>query len=65
QTEDKELAAHFAPIAKALAQNEAAIVAEIAAVQGKPADLGGYYNTDPIKTEAIMRPSKTFRAIIG
>ncbi|WP_372840358.1 NADP-dependent isocitrate dehydrogenase, partial [Phaeovulum sp.] len=47
QTEDKELAAHFAPIAKALAQNEAAIVAEIAAVQGKPADLGGYYNTDP------------------
>jgi len=65
QTEDAALAAHFAPIAKALAENEAKIVAEIAAVQGKPADLGGYYHTDPAKTEAVMRPSATFARIIG
>ena len=65
QTEDAELAAHFAPIAKALAENEARIVAEIAAVQGKPADLGGYYHTDPVKTEAVMRPSATFTRILG
>lgn len=65
QTEDAALAAHFAPIAKALTENEAKIVAEIAAVQGKPADLGGYYHTDPAKTEAVMRPSATFARIIG
>jgi isocitrate dehydrogenase len=65
QTEDAALAAHFAPISKALAENEAKIVAEIAAVQGKPADLGGYYHTDPAKTEAVMRPSATFAQIIG
>jgi isocitrate dehydrogenase len=65
QTEDAGLAAHFAPIAKALADNEATIVAELGAVQGKPADLGGYYHTDPAKTDAVMRPSKTFTDIIG
>ncbi|MBU9699109.1 NADP-dependent isocitrate dehydrogenase [Rhodobacteraceae bacterium HSP-20] len=65
QTEDAQLAAHFAPIAKALAENEGKILAEIAAVQGKPADLGGYYHTDPAKTEAIMRPSRVFADIIG
>ena len=65
QTEDKDLAAHFAPIAKALAENEAKIVAELAADQGKAVDLGGYYHTDPAKTDAVMRPSKTFADIIG
>jgi len=65
QTDDAGLAAHFAPIATALADNEAAIVAEIAAVQGKPVDLGGYYHPDPRKTEAVMRPSATFTRIIG
>ena len=65
QTEDAELAAHFAPIAKALAENEAKIVAELAVGQGKPADLGGYYHTDPAKTAAVMRPSNTFNGIIG
>ncbi|MBA3909688.1 MAG: NADP-dependent isocitrate dehydrogenase [Rhodobacter sp.] len=65
QTEDAALAAHFTPVARSLAQNEAAILAEIAAAQGKPADLGGYYHTDPAKTEAIMRPSKIFAGIIG
>ncbi|SDI37195.1 NADP-dependent isocitrate dehydrogenase [Lutimaribacter saemankumensis] len=65
QSEDADLAAHFAPIAKALAEGEADIVAELAAAQGAPADLGGYYHTDPAKTAAVMRPSKTLNAIIG
>ncbi len=65
QKDDAELAAHFAPVAKALAENEGKIIAELAAVQGKPADLGGYYHTDPAKTEAVMRPSPTFARIIG
>ncbi|MFY0692712.1 MAG: NADP-dependent isocitrate dehydrogenase [Paracoccaceae bacterium] len=65
QTEDAELAAEFAPVAQALAENEDKIVAEFAAVQGKEADLGGYYHTDPVKTEAVMRPSATLNGIIG
>ncbi|WP_207102577.1 NADP-dependent isocitrate dehydrogenase [Paracoccus shandongensis] len=65
QTADADLARHFAPIAKALAENEATIVAELAAGQGKPADLGGYYHTDPAKVDAVMRPSGTFVRIIG
>ena len=65
QTEDKELAAHFAPLAKALADNEKAIVSEFAAVQGKPADIGGYYWADVAKVEAIMRPSKTLNSVLA
>jgi len=65
QSDDADLAAHFAPIAKALADGEEAIVAELAAAQGAPADLGGYYKTDPAKTTAVMRPSSTLNAIIG
>jgi len=65
QTEDAGLAAHFAPIAQALVENEATILAELASGQGKPVDLGGYYHTDPQKTEAVMRPSATFARIIG
>ncbi len=65
QTEDKELSAHFAPIAQALAANEAKIVQELGRDQGKAVDLGGYYHTDPARTEAVMRPSKTFVDIIG
>ena len=64
QTEDPELKAHFAPLAKALADNEAKIAEELKAVQGKPVDIGGYYFPDPAKTEAIMRPSTTFNAIL-
>ena len=60
QTDDKELAARFAPLAKALAEQEQAIVSELNAAQGKPADIGGYYYPDPEKTSAVMRPSKTF-----
>ena len=65
QTGDPDLAAHFAPLAKALAEGEEAIVSELAAAQGKAVDLGGYYKTDPKKVEAVMRPSETLNAIIG
>ncbi|SHH57909.1 NADP-dependent isocitrate dehydrogenase [Marivita hallyeonensis] len=65
QSDDADLAAHFAPIAKELAENEEAVVSELAAAQGSPADLGGYYHTDPAKTAAVMRPSATLNAIIG
>ena len=40
-------------------------MAELAEVQGKPVDLGGYFHSDPAKTEAVMRPSATLNAIIG
>ena len=62
QTEDRELAAHFAPLAKALAANEQKIVEELKAVQGKAVDIGGYYSPDPKKAAAVMRPSATFNA---
>ena len=65
QEDDAALAAHFAPIAEALAASEADILSELAAVQGPAADLGGYYRTDPEKTVAVMRPSKTLNSIIG
>ena len=64
QTADKDLAAHFAPLAKTLAENEDAIVAELNEVQGGHADIGGYYYPDPDKTAAVMRPSKTFNAAL-
>ncbi|WP_158965130.1 NADP-dependent isocitrate dehydrogenase [Chachezhania sediminis] len=65
QTSDADLAAHFAPVASALAEKEADILAELAAVQGKPVDLGGYYHSDPERTAAVMRPSASLNAIIG
>ncbi len=65
QNEDPDLIAHFAPIAKALEDNEAAILAELAADEGKPADLGGYYHTDLAKTDRVMRPSATLQSILG
>lgn len=65
QTEDKALQARFAPLAKALAENEKKIVEEMAAVQGKPADIGGYYLADAQKCEAVMRPSATFNAALA
>ncbi|MFT4125267.1 MAG: NADP-dependent isocitrate dehydrogenase [Gordonia sp. (in: high G+C Gram-positive bacteria)] len=64
QTEDPDLAAHFAPLAATLAENEQTIIAELAAVQGTHADLGGYYAPDPEKTDAVMRPSATFNEAI-
>ncbi len=65
QGDDAEIAGHFAPIAKALAEGEAAILTELSAGAGTPADLGGYFRTDPAKTAAVMRPSATLNAIIG
>ena len=65
QTDDKALQAHFAPLAKALTENEKKIVDELAAVQGKPADIGGYYLPDAEKTRAVMRPSGTFNSGLG
>jgi isocitrate dehydrogenase len=64
QTEDKELQAHFAPIAKALTENEQKIVAEFKAVQGKPADIGGYFMPDQAKFKAVMCPSATLNDIL-
>jgi len=64
QKDDAELAAYFAPLAKTLAENEAKIVAELLAVQGKPADIGGYYKLDEAKVTAVMRPSATFNAAL-
>jgi isocitrate dehydrogenase len=65
QTDDLGLQAHFAPLAKALTDNEQLITAELAAVQGKPADIGGYYLADNDKVQAVMRPSKTLNAVLA
>ncbi|MDO9358508.1 MAG: NADP-dependent isocitrate dehydrogenase [Polaromonas sp.] len=65
QTEDAALAAKFAPLAKQLTDDEKAIVGELAAVQGKPVDIGGYYKPDFDKLDAVMRPSKTLNAALG
>jgi len=65
QTADPELAAHFAPLAKSLAEGEAQIVAELKDVQGHPVDIGGYYLLDAQKAEAVMRPSATFNAALA
>ena len=60
QTADAEIAAAFRELAQTLAAREATIITELLAVQGKPADIGGYYLPDAEKTAAVMRPSKTF-----
>ncbi|HAS8513142.1 TPA: NADP-dependent isocitrate dehydrogenase [Vibrio vulnificus] len=64
QTADAELVAEFAPIAKALAEQEAVIVAELNGAQGAPGDLGGYYLFDDAKTSALMRPSQSLNQVI-
>ncbi|HHU38497.1 MAG TPA: NADP-dependent isocitrate dehydrogenase [Propionibacterium sp.] len=65
QTEDAELAEAFAPIAKELREKADVIAEEMIAVQGEPADLGGYYRPDADKTEQVMRPSQTLNTIIN
>ena len=65
QTEDAELAAKFAPLAKQLADNEAKIVEELRVVQGHAVDIGGYYQPDLAKLDAVMRPSATFNAALA
>ena len=64
QTKDKDIQARFAPLAKALKDNEAKINAELIAAQGKPVDMGGYYLPDFGKTSRAMRPSATFNAAL-
>jgi len=64
QTADVELAAKFEPVAKALKENEAAIIAELLSVEGKAQDIGGYFHPDDAKAEAAMRPSATLNSII-
>jgi len=65
QTEVSALAEKFAPVAKALIENEDTIIAELLAVEGKAQDIGGYFNPDEAKAEAAMRPSTTLNNIIN
>ncbi len=65
QTQDAALAQVFAPIAQSLAAEEAVIVAELAAAQGKPQDFGGYYHADSARLSQAMRPSDTFNRILA
>ena len=64
QSEDAELATAFGPIAKELTDGEETIAQELLTVQGKPADIGGYYRPDPEKASSVMRPSATFNRIL-
>ena len=65
QTQDAELAARFADVSAQLIANADSIDAELIAVQGSPADIGGYYRPDADKTSAVMRPSATFNGILA
>ncbi|WP_150766767.1 NADP-dependent isocitrate dehydrogenase [Pseudomonas fluorescens] len=65
QTEDTALQAQFGELAKTLTENEATIVAELNAVQGKPVDIGGYYHANAELISKAMRPSNTFNAAIA
>lgn len=65
QTEDSELAVSFSAVAEALGSNEDAIVSELLAVQGSPADIGGYYRPDAEKAAAVMRPSATLNKVVA
>ena len=64
QNDDAELKATFAPLAEALASNEGKIVEELIAVQGNPADIGGYYFMNDALAGTIMRPSNTLNTVI-
>ena len=64
QSEDRELQARFAAVARQLRASESTIVAELNAAQGRPVDLGGYYRPDPDLASKAMRPSPTFNAIV-
>ena len=65
QDEDAELAQAFASVAEQLAANEDAINEELLSVQGRPADIGGYYRPDDAKTFSVMRPSETFNRVLS
>jgi isocitrate dehydrogenase len=65
QNDDAELKKHFTPLAKYLGDHESQIVKELAEVQGKPVDIGGYYYPEPAKVKKVMLPSVTFNKAIG
>ncbi|MEU1666123.1 NADP-dependent isocitrate dehydrogenase [Streptomyces sparsogenes] len=65
QTDDADLAKAFGPLAEKLTAQEQTIVDELIAVQGRPADIGGYYQPDPAKAAAVMRPSATFNEALA
>ena len=65
QDEDAELKAYFSTLSKNLSDNEGKIVEELLAVQGKPVEMGGYYNVDKEKVSAAMRPSETLNGILS
>ncbi len=64
QTSDADLAGHFKPLFEQLSKHEQAIVEELNSVQGKPADIGGYYFADDVLRTQVMRPSETFNRIL-
>ncbi|GAA4064984.1 NADP-dependent isocitrate dehydrogenase [Nonomuraea soli] len=65
QTDDAQLAESFKKLAETLTEQEETIAAELLAVQGSPVDLGGYFQPDPAKAAAVMRPSKTFNEALA
>jgi isocitrate dehydrogenase len=65
QDEDSELAERFAPLARKLADSEEKILDELSAVQGSPADIGGYYRPDLERATAVMRPSQTLNDVLA
>ncbi|MGV9394340.1 NADP-dependent isocitrate dehydrogenase, partial [Streptomyces olivaceus] len=65
QTDDADLAKAFAPLAETLTAAEQKIVGELNAVQGKPAEIGGYYQPDPAKAAEVMRPSATWNEALA
>lgn len=65
QHADEELAERFGPISRRLNDKKQTILQELNSVQGKPVDIGGYYRPDPVRTEAVMRPSRTLNEILS
>ncbi|MFI5572241.1 NADP-dependent isocitrate dehydrogenase [Streptomyces sp. NPDC051740] len=65
QSDDADLAKAFAPLAETLAANEQKIVDELIAAQGKPAEIGGYYQPDPARAAEVMRPSTTWNEALA
>ncbi|MEP6856228.1 MAG: NADP-dependent isocitrate dehydrogenase, partial [Pedococcus sp.] len=65
QTQDTALAEAFSQVSSTLTEQEDTINAELLAVQGHPADIGGYYRPDAAKTSAVMRPSATFNEALS
>jgi len=65
QNDDADLKKQFAPLAQTLSEHEQQIVKELAQVQGKPVDIGGYYYPDPAKVKHVMLPSATFNKALG